>query len=40
MMFRLCKARKYRYKHKDMKDLEQKLAECQVTKLNYLISCN
>ena len=26
---RLCKAKKYRYKHKDMKDLEQKLAESQ-----------
>merc|ERR1719339_711180 len=26
---RLCKARKYRYKHKDMKDLEEKLAESQ-----------
>jgi len=26
---RLCKAKKYRYKHKDMKDLEEKLAESQ-----------
>jgi len=26
---RLCKAKKYRYKHKDMHDLEQKLAESQ-----------
>ena len=30
MVLRLCKARKYRYKHKDMKDLEQKLDEAQV----------
>jgi len=35
---RLCKAKKYRYKHKDMKDLEAKLAESQTDGLKLIVT--
>jgi glycine C-acetyltransferase len=33
---RLCKARRYRYAHGDMKELEEKLIECQDAKLRMI----
>ncbi|XP_037068735.1 2-amino-3-ketobutyrate coenzyme A ligase, mitochondrial-like [Pollicipes pollicipes] len=35
---RLCKAQKYRYKHKDMKDLEAKLQEAQSARMRLIVT--
>ncbi|KAK7023565.1 hypothetical protein SK128_006432 [Halocaridina rubra] len=35
---RLCKARKFRYKHKDMSDLESKLKESQDNRMRLIVS--
>jgi len=35
---RLCKAKKYRYKHKDMKDLEKMLAESQDSRSRLIVT--
>merc|ERR1719336_121684 len=35
---RLCKAKKYRYEHKNMEDLEQKLQEAQDTKIKMIVT--
>lgn len=35
---RLCKAKKYRYKHRDMGDLEEKLKESQGARRRLVVS--
>ena len=35
---RLCKAKKYRYEHKNMKDLEQKLQEAENYKVKMIVT--
>lgn len=35
---RLCKAKKFRYKHKDMRDLEEKLKECKGARRKLIVS--
>ena len=35
-LFRLCKAKKFRYLHKNMKDLEEKLSQSQVRQVSNL----
>jgi len=35
---RLCKAKKFRYRHKDMKDLEEKLKESQSSRMRLIVT--